>query len=108
MRIADLVPDMRNELERPRGEITELARKIVAVKEGSVRTYDSLEGRRTVGRHEAEIAGSRQDRLDTSSPSLSRGPAESSRFPAPIYFGDRRTLPNFLSQFVWSVRIGMS
>ena len=43
MRIADLVPDMRNEFVRPRGEITELARKIVAVKEGSVRTYDSLE-----------------------------------------------------------------
>ena len=52
-----------------------------------------------VGRHETEIAGLRRARLDTPSPTLSRGLAESSTLPVPIYSGDQSTLPNFLKLF---------
>ena len=69
MGIAELVPDMQRQLER---QIAELTRRIVVVKEGSVRIYDFLEVRSMFGRHKAEIAGLRQVRLDTSSPPLSR------------------------------------
>ena len=55
-----------------------------------------LELRSMIGRHETEIAGLRQARLDTSFSTLSRGPAKSSRLPVSIYSGDRSTLPNFL------------
>ena len=57
---------------------------------------DFLEVRSMVGRQETKYFGLRQARLDTLSPTLSRGPAESSRLPVPIYSGDRSTLPNFL------------
>ena len=43
MGIAELVPDMRKELERQTGETVDLTRRIVAVKEGSERTSDVLE-----------------------------------------------------------------
>ena len=104
MGIAELVPDMWKELERRKEEITELARRIVTVKEGSVRISDFLGITSMVGRHETEIAGLRQARLDISSPTLSRGPTESSRLPVPIYYGDRSTLPNFLKLFrTWTL-----
>ena len=100
MGIADLVPRMRKALERQRAEIAELARRIVAVKEGSVRMSGFLEVRNMVDRHETEnVCCLRQARFDTPSPTLSRGPAESSRLPLPIYFSDRSTLPNFLNLF---------
>ena len=90
---------MWKELGCHRTEIAERTRRIVVVKEDSVRMSDFLEVRSMVGRHETEIAGLRQARLDTSSPTLSRGPAESSRLPVPMYSGDRSTLPNLLKFF---------
>ena len=57
MGVAELVSGMRKELARQRAEIAGLARRIVAVKEGSVRMSDFLEVRNMVGRHETEIAG---------------------------------------------------
>ena len=57
-----------------------------------------------VDRHEAKIAGLRQARFDTPSPTLSRGPAGGSRVPVPVYSGDRSTSPNFLKLFqTWTL-----
>ena len=106
MGIEAKVPGVREELKRHRAEIAELTRTIGATKEGSVEMSDFLEVRSMIGRHETEIAGLRQARLDTWSPPLSRGPAESinSRLPVPICSGDRTTLPNFLKLFrTWTL-----
>ena len=99
MGIAKLVPGIRKELERQRAEIAKLARRIAAVKEGSVRMSGFLEVRSMVSRYETENVGLRQARLDKPSPTVSRGPVECSRLPVPIYSGDRSTLPNFLKLF---------
>ena len=104
MGIAVRVPRMQEELERLRGGMVELTRGFSTIKEGLVHTSDFLEGRRTVGRHEAEIASLRQAKFDTPSPILSRGPAEGSRAPVPVYSGDRSTLCNFLKRFqTWTL-----
>ena len=64
--IAELVPDMREELERHKAETAELSRRTDAVKEGSMKMSDFLELlRNMVGRHETKISGLRQARLDT-------------------------------------------
>ena len=45
----------------------------------------------------------RQARFEMS-PTLSRGPAEGSRDPVPVYSGDRSTLSNFLKLFqTWTL-----
>ena len=54
-----------------------------------------------VSRHDTEISGLRQARFETPSPTLSRGPAESSRLPVPIYYGDCSNLLNFLK--LWTL-----
>ena len=77
----------------------ELARRIGAIKEGSVQMSDFLEVRSMVIRFETEIAGLRHARLDTPSPTLSRVPAESSRLPVPIYSGNHSILPILLKLF---------
>ena len=100
MGIAELFPDMREELERHRAEIAKLARRIGAVKEGSVKMSDFLKVRSMAGRHETETADLRQAMLDTPSSTLSRGSAESSRLSVPIYSGDRSTLPYLLERFL--------
>ena len=99
MGIAELVPGMRKELERQRAEIAKLARRIAAVKEGSVRMSGFLEVRNMIGWYETENVGLRQARLDKPSPTVSRGPVESSRLPMPIHSGDRSTFTNFLKLF---------
>ena len=55
-----------------------------------------LEVRSTVGWHEDKIASLRQARFDTLPPTLSRRPAEGSRAPVSVYFGDRNPLSNFI------------
>ena len=100
----DHVPHMQEELERHRAEMAELTRGISTIKEGLAHMSDFLELRSMVGRHETEVAGLRQARLNTSSLTLSRGPAESSRLPVPIYSGDPSTLSNFLKIFrTWTL-----
>ena len=99
MGIAERVPRMQDELERIRKTMVELTRGFSIMKEGLVHFSDFLELQSTVGRHEAEIASLRQARFDTLSPTLSRGPAEGSRAPVPVYSGDRSTLSNVLKLF---------
>ena len=61
-----------------------------------------LELRGTVGRLQAET-NSLRARIDIS-PTLSRGLAEGSRAPVPVYSGDRSTLSNFLKLFqTWAL-----
>ena len=80
----------------------ELTRGLSAIREGQVHFSDLLELRGTVGRIQAET-GSLRARID-SSPTLSRGPAEGSRAPMPVYSGDRSTLPNSLKLFqTWTL-----
>ena len=93
--IAENVPRMQEELERLKAKKVELTRGISSVKKGLVNFSDFLELRRMVERHEAEITSLRQARFEISH-TLSRGPAESSRAPVPVYSGDRVTLSNFL------------
>ena len=101
MGIIELVPDIREELERQRAAIAELARRIGTIKEGSTEMSTFfLEVRCMNGRHETGIAGLRQSGLDTPSPSLSRGPPESSRLSVPIYSGGRSTLPTSVEAFL--------
>ena len=65
---------------------------------------DFRELRSIVGRHETEVAGLRQARLDTPSPTLSCRPAVSSRLQMTMYSGDRSTLPKFLKLFrTWTL-----
>ena len=78
--------------------MVELTKGFSTIKEGYMHFSDFLELRSTVGRHEAEIASLRQARFDMS-PTLSRGSAEGSRAPVPVYSGDRSTLSNFLKLF---------
>ena len=104
MEIVEQIPGMREKLERHRAGIVELARRIGVIKEGLLQMSNFLEIRSMVGRHEAEMAGLRYARLDTPSPSLSRGPDGSSRLPVPIDYGDRNTLLNFLKLFrTWTL-----
>ena len=60
-------------IERHRVKMAELTRGISAIKEGLVHMSNVLEVPGIVGRHEAELAGLRQARRDTPSPTLSRG-----------------------------------
>ena len=91
MGIAERVTHMQEELERLNAKMVELTRGFSTIKEGLVHTSYFLEVIRAVGRHGAEIAGLRQARFDMS-PTLSRGPAEGSRAPVPIYYGDHCSL----------------
>ena len=88
--IAKRVPRMQEELGHHTAEMVELTRGISAIKEGLVHMSEFLELR---------ITGLRQGRLDTSSPTLSRGPAESIKLPMSIYYGDRSNFPNPLKLF---------
>ena len=81
MGIAELFSGMRDELERHTVEITDLPKRVSAVKENSVTMSDFKKLRSMVGWHETEIAGLRQARLGTPSLTLS----------VPIYSGDRST-----------------
>ena len=107
MGIAERVPRMQEELKRLRAKIVELTRGFSrTIKEGLVHISDFPEVRSTVGRHEAKIASLRQARLDTLPPTLSRGLAEGSRAPVPVYSGDRSTLSNFLKLFqTWTMAL---
>ena len=78
--------------------MVELTRGFSTVKEDLVNFSDFLELRGMVGRHKAEITSLRQARLAMSA-TLSRGPAEGSRAPVPVYSGDQSTLSNFLTLF---------
>ena len=103
--IAESVPRMREELECLEEEMVELTRGISTVKVGLVNFSDSdfLELQRTVGRQEAEIACLRQVRFDMPR-TLSRGPAEGSRAPVPVYSGERSTLSIFVKLFqTWAL-----
>ena len=99
MGIAERVPHMQKELDRPRAKMAELTRGISTMKEGLVYMSDLLELRRLVGPYEVEIAGLRQAILNTPFTTLSREPAESSRLPEPIYYGDRSIAYFFFSFF---------
>ena len=88
--------------------MVELTKEFSTIKEGLMHFSDFLELRSTVGRHEAEITSLRQARFDMS-PTLSRGSAEGSRAPVPVYSGDRSTLSNFLKLFqtwTWTHDVG--
>ena len=98
-RIAARVPRMQEELECLKDKLVELTRGFSTMKKGLVYISDFLELRNMIGRHEATIASLRQARLDTLPPTLSHGPAESSRAPVPVYSGNRSTLSNFLKLF---------
>ena len=105
MGIAGSVPCMREELERLKEKMVEVTRGISTIKKGLVHFSDSdfLELRRMVGRYEAEITSLQRARFDMS-PTLSRGPAEGSRAPVPVYSGDRSTLSNSLKIFqTWTL-----
>ena len=95
--IAESVPHMQEELERLRARTMKLTRGLSSVREGQAKFYDFPELRGTVGRLRAEITSLRP-RIEIS-PTLSRGPAEGSRAPAPVYSGDRSTLSIFLKLF---------
>ena len=100
MGTAERVLRMQEELERLKANMVELTRGISTIKEDLAHISDFLELRSTAGRYEAEIASLRQARLDTLSPTLSRGPAEGSRDPVPVYCGDHSsTLSSFLKRF---------
>ena len=86
---------MQQEVERLRTRTVELTRGLSIIKEGLVNFSNFLELRGTVGRLEAETTSFR-GRIEMS-PTLSRGPAEGSRAPVPVYPGDRTTLSNFLN-----------
>ena len=102
MGIAESVPHMQEELERLRARTIELTRRLSIIKEGPVNFSDFLELRGTGGRLQAEITSLRV-RYEIS-PTLSRGPAEGSRAPVPVYSGDRSTLFNFLKLFqTWAL-----
>ena len=75
MGIAESVPRMQEELERLKAKMVKLTRGFGTIRKGLVHFSDFLELRGVVGRHEVEIASSRQARFDMS-PTLSRGPAE--------------------------------
>ena len=87
----------REELERLWEKMVELTRGLSAIREGQVNFSDFLELRGTVSRLQAET-NSLRARIDIS-PTLSRGPAEGSRTPVPVYSGDRSTLSTFLKLF---------
>ena len=95
--IAGNVPHMQEELERLRVRTVELTRGLSIIKEGLVDFSDFLELRGTLGRLQAQITSLRA-RFEIY-PTLSRGPAEGSRAPVPVYSGDRSTLCNFLKLF---------
>ena len=100
--IAESVPHMQEELERLRAKMVELAPVLSAIREGQVNFSDFLELGGTVGRLQAET-NSLRARIDISS-TLSRGPAEGSRTPMPVYSSDRITLSNFLKLFqTWTL-----
>ena len=106
MGIAESVPRVQEELERLKDKMVDLTRGISTIKEGLVNFSDSdfLELRSTVGRHEAKIARLRKARFDTLSSTLSRGPADGSRAPMPVYYGDHCTLYDFLKRFqTWTL-----
>ena len=104
MGIDERVPGMEGGLECLREKMVKLTRGINTIKEGLVHIAEFLQLRSMVGRHEAEIASLRQRRLDTLSPTLSRGPAEGSRALVPVYSGDRSILSNFLKLFqAWTM-----
>ena len=106
MGIAESVPCVQEELKRLKEKMMDLTRGISTTKEGLVHfsDSDSLELRSTVGRYEAKLARLRQARFDTLSPTLSRGPAEGSRAPVPVYYGDHCTLYDFLKLFqTWTL-----
>ena len=84
---------MQEELERLRARTMKLTRGLSSVREGQAKFSDFPELRGTVGRLQAEITSLRP-RIEIS-PTLSRGPAEGSRVPAPVYSGDRSTLSIF-------------
>ena len=75
----------------------ELTRGLSSVSEGQVNFSDLLELRGAVGRLQADITSLRS-RIEIT-PTLSRGPAEGSRAPVPVYSGDHSTLSNFLKLF---------
>ena len=95
--IAESVPHMQDELERLRARTMELTRGLSSVREGQVNFSDFLELRGTIGRLQVEITSFRK-RIEIS-PTRSRGPAEGSRAPMPVYSGDRSTLSNVLKLF---------
>ena len=76
-----------------RARTMELTRGLSSVREDQLNFSDFLELRRTVGRLQAKITSLRTK--TEISPTLSRGPAEGSRTPVPVYSGDRSTLANF-------------
>ena len=102
MGIPESVRRMQEELERLRARVVELTRGPSTIKEGLVNFSDFLELRGLVGRHEAEITSLRA-RFEMS-PTLPREPAEGSRAPVPVYFGNRNTLSIFLKLFqTWTL-----
>ena len=103
--MAERVPRMQKELGRLRAKMMELARGFSTMNEYLVYISDFLRVRSTIDQHKAEIARLRQARLHTTlSPTLSRGSAEGSRAPVPVYSGDRSTLSNFLKLFqTWTM-----
>ena len=103
MRITERIPRMQEELERLRKKMVELTKGFSTIKEGLMHFSDFLELRSTVGRYEAEIASLRQARFDMS-PTLSRGPAEGSRAPVPVYLGTVALCLTFSSFFKRGLR----
>ena len=96
LRVAESVPHMQEQLERPRARTIELTRELSSAREGQANLSDFLELRGTVGRLQAEMTNL-QARVDIS-PTFSRK-LEGSSAPVQVYSGDGSTLSNYRKLF---------